>query len=830
MHFTAERGKKKDAGKSLKFIKRICVNKCLGSGLIIIFIFSINLAQSAAHVSNGSVTGKVVEKSSQAPMEFANVVLFNAKDNSQVSGVTTDKNGVFEFSNLTNGMYYLQIGFIGFETLLTRSFLLKNDKVDLNTLEIKVSPIALGDVEVTAEKPVFNYSIDRKVYNVEKDILSQTGSASDLLQNIPSISVDVDGNVRLRGTSNVSIFVNGKPSLLMRKNSAAALQAMPANTIERIEVITNPSAKYKPEGVAGIINIVLKKESRRGLNGTVIANAGNMYRYNANTTLNYNPGKVNLFGSCGLRRNNNPRFSADSRIKKDSSSEILSYYDNSSSSSVKPIAHIADLGLDYSLNAKNQIGITGNYFYQHSYHSQNSQTTFADGLHTITTDFATRRTNDEYEKEGELNSSYEHDFDKEDHKLQFEFNFSSYDEKEDNHYHEAYTAPVFTNALRHFLVRKGGRLAEIYAHYAWPINEETQLEAGYVGEFMKDDIRYLGEDYNPQQESWIRDFSKTNRFLFRQNIHALYATFGHSIANFSFLAGLRAEQAFISSDLVTTDLTVFDNYFKIYPTLHLKYDLSDRQELQVNYGKRIRRADSDEHNPFAEYTDPRNMEAGNPKIKPEQIHSFEFGYQLKEDRFSVLPSLYYRYQYDAFTEIHQFVNDSTMLTTFANLANDRSAGLEFIVTGDMTKFLSLNFSADAYYQEIDASNLGYSKNKSTISWDSKLAANLHLGESNLIQVNVHYRSTRLTPQGKTLPQFLTNLGVRQDLLNQKASLTLTVSDLFNSLKYSRRIDTPVLYQNAASKRNSQIFYLGFTYRLGKSEEKKEELKFEDTIQ
>jgi outer membrane receptor protein involved in Fe transport len=798
-------------------------------GFITITIFWITLAQSATQIPNGSLTGKVVEKSSQEPMESANVILFNANDSSQAAGGTTDQNGVFKFSNIPNGVYYLQIGFIGFETLKTPSFSLKNEQVDLGILEIVINPIALGDIEVTAAKSMFNNSIDRKVYNVEQDVLSQTGSASDLLQNIPSVSVDVDGNVSLRGASNVTIFINGKPSLLMRKNSAAALQAMPANTIERIEVITNPSAKYKPEGISGIINIVLKKETRRGMNGTVIANAGNMYRYNANTTVNYNPEKVNLFANYGLRRNNSPRFSTDSRIKKDPG-QALSYYDNNSSSSVKPIALMTNMGLDYTLNSKNQIGVTGNYFYQHSYHTQNSQTTFADSLHTITTDFATNRTNDEYEKEGEISSSYEHDFDKEDHKLQFEFTFSAYDEKEDNHYHETYTAPEFSNALHHFLVRKGGRLAEIYAEYAWPINEETQLEAGYVGEFMKDDIRYLGEDYNPQQASWITDLNKTNRFLFRRDIHALYATFGRSIENFSFLAGLRAEQAFITSNLVTTDSTVLDDYFKIYPTLHLKYDLSDRQEIQLNYSKRVRRADSDEHNPFAEYTDPRNMEAGNPRIKPEQIHSVEFGYHLKNDRFSVLPSVYYRYRYDAFAEIHQFVNDSTMLTTFANLATDQSTGFELIVTGDMKKLLTLNFSANAFYQVIDASNLGYSDNKSTISWESKLAADLHLGSSTLMQVHVHYRSARLTPQGKRLPQFLLNLGVRQNLFHQKASLTFTASDLFNSLKHRRLIDTPILYQKATSKRNSQIFYLGFTYRFGKSEEKKEELKFEDTIQ
>ena len=230
-----------------------------------------------------------------------------------------------------------------------------------------------------------------------------------------------------------------------------------------------------------------------------------------------------------------------------------------------------------------------------------------------------------------------------------------------------------------------------------------------------------------------------------------------------------------------------------------------------------------------EYSDPRNGEAGNPDIKPEQIHSFECGYQLKRDHFSVLPSLYYRYKYDAFTEIREYVNDSTLVTTFANIATDRSAGMEFILSGDVKNFLSLNFSADAFYHIIDASNLGYSDQKSTISWNAKLAANLHVIHSNLVQINAYYRSAQLTPQGERLPSFLLNLGMRQDMFNQKVSLTLTVSDVLKSLKWERTIDTPILYEKATSTRNSQIIYLGFTYRFGRATKEEKELKFEDNL-
>ncbi len=617
-----------------------------GIGLIFFNVFSafVNPVISPA---KGILAGKIVEKETQVPMPDANVVLFNANDHSQVTGTTTDEDGEFQFIDLPNGVYYVQVDFIGFKTLKTPIIRIENntETIDLGKIEIDVSPIVLEGVEITAEKSMYQYSIDRKVYHPAKDLIGQSGSVSEVLQNIPGVSVDVDGQVSLRGNSNVTFFINGKPSLLMMKNSAAALQQMAANSIDRIEVMTNPSARFKPDGVGGIINIVLKKESRRGFNQTIISNAGNRERYNVNMTINYFPEKVNLFGSYGLRRTDNPRTSTDSRVKRTSLDDIQSYYDRNISSFVRPLSHIASMGLDYSIDDKNSLEISGNYYFQDSYHTQSFATTMSDEKRQTTSSFTTDRTNDEFEKEYEISANYKRSFDEEGHTLQFELNLSGYDEKEDNFYDEKYSIPAFTNALRHFLVRKGGHLSEFYAEYTHPINEDTEFEAGYVGEFLRDDIRYLGENQDLQQGNWIKDISKSNRFLFNQDIHALYLTFGRSIEKLSFLAGLRAEQALITSNLVTSTSKIPNNYFRLYPTLHLAYELNDKQQFQLNYSRRVNRADSDEHNPFAEYTDPRNAEAGNPKIKPEKVHSVEFGYHLRNEDFSFIPSFYYRYKF-----------------------------------------------------------------------------------------------------------------------------------------------------------------------------------------
>jgi outer membrane receptor protein involved in Fe transport len=798
--------------------------------LLFMMIWEINLwGQPSATYS---IKGIIIEQETKVPVEFVNVSLFNSRDSSLFTGVVTDKNGEFLFNHIKAGNYYLQVSCIGFESFKIPdiSIISKRPYIDLGKKTIKVSNILLSDVEVVSQKPVLDNSIDRKVYNVEKDILSQTGSVSDILQNIPSVSVDVDGTVSLRGSSNITFFINGKPSALLKKNSAVALQQIPANTIEQIEVITNPSAKYKPDGIGGIINIVLKKNKQKGFNGMIMANAGNMERYNANLTLNYNTGKLNVFGSYGFRRNNSPRTSSDFRISRDSAKNVLSYYDSRSTSASRPFTHLGNFGFEYQINDNNKVEISGNANFQDMYRTQNTATVWKDVGEVVTSDYSTRRINEESEMEWEAGALFEHKFNKEDHALQFEVNLSGYDETEDNHYTETYMIPADQEALTRILIKKGGPQSEFYVEYTLPVNEETEIEAGYVGEFFKDDLVYLGESFDGDLNTWLKDNNKSNHFIFHQNIHALYGTFSHSFDQLSFMAGLRAEQVFITSHLITLDSLVPNHYFKIYPTLHLAYELNDNQELQLNYSKRIRRPDSDEMNPFPEYGDPRNAESGNPAIKPEQIHSVEFGYHFKSEHYSIIPGIYYRYVYDAFTEIKKYINDTVLLTTFENLSQSQSAGMELVFSATFKNKLNLNISTNGYYSMIDASNLGYSDKKSTFSWDTKLGADIHISNSLLLQLNAYYRSARISAQGNSNPTFYVNTGLRQELLQHRTSVVLTVSDVFNTLNRVTIIDTPELYQKSSRKRNSQIIYLGFTYRFGKSAKKQtEELKYDDSI-
>jgi outer membrane receptor protein involved in Fe transport len=806
------------------------VIKKIAKGFIFLLLGLIcSISSHAQSDFEGTVTGVVIEQSTGEPMEFVNVLLLDFGNKNALHGGTTDVQGMFYIENIPTGQYYLELSYIGFEEKETAVFTITKElpNINLETIGIEVNSNLLDEVEVKAEKSIYQMEIDRKVYNVEKDIMSQTSSATEILQNIPSITVDVDGQVSLRGSSNITFFINGRPSALMRANSVAALQSMPANTIERIEVITNPSAKYKPDGLGGIINIVLKKETEQGSNGTLMANIGTPDQFQTNATLNYSKGDFNVFGSYGYRFRERPKTTEEERIDMDGEGNplITSYY--STNESKKSKSHTLNTGVSFLINENSYLELSGTY-----YNGKDKVNSFTDWRleDGVLSEFSVDQKLNEPEEEYEFGIAFEHEFEEADQVLTIELNHAKYDEVEDNIFSTDYTLPFSSSSINHYRIEKGGPLTEFSLEYARSIGEESELEMGYIAEFIEDDIKNFSEDFDPDLNSWITDPNKTNNFIFNQNIHAFYTTFGRSFGEFSLLAGLRAEQALTTSNLISNGTEIPNDYFKVYPTLHLAYEINDEQEVQLNYSKRIKRADSDEHNPFPEYKDPRNREAGNPKLKPEQVHSLELGYQLQKEKLSFIPTLYYRYLYDAFEEIQEIIEDTILHTTYTNLSSESSAGLELVLSGNLLENLGFTLSSNIFYKEIDASNIGITDQRSNISWNAKLATNWNFRQSTYIQANAYYRSGRLTTQGENQSLFLLNLGLRQDILRKRGSLVFTVSDVFASLEWEKTIDTPDLYRNRKYKRNRQIYYLGFTYRFGQSVKDDERmLNFEDKI-
>ena len=793
--------------------------------IIAVFFFSTVTGQSLS-----TVRGRVVEVTSGDALEFITLVLKTYHDSTIIKSVVSDSLGKFEIAHSDPGQYYIETNLIGFESRKTSSFELKEgDHLDLGIIQLAASDFLLDEVEITAISPVLVTGIDRKIYYPENDIQAQSGSASDILQSIPSITVESEGEILLRGSGNITFLLNGKPSGLLKNNSAVVLEQIPAHLIERIEVITNPSAKYKPDGTAGIINIVTKKDMLPGFNGSILANASTQQRYNGNISLNYNPGKVNIAALYGYWQNYNPRTFTDFRIIRDGTMNDETLFDLRSTSTAKPSSHTATLSLDYQPNEKNNLGLSGSWRAMEFPRNSAAITTENNSAGLIN-DYTTTRNDADNESEWDISAYAEHQFKKPDHTISLEAQYESNDELEDTEFTDVFRFPEYPDYNGRTKIHNKGSGTSVTLDYVNPLEEDMEFEAGYEGEFSTGDLDFFSEYLDQDEQLWKNDIEKTNRFLFNQDIHALYGTLSKSIEALGILAGLRAEQTNIVSNLVNLDSIIPADYFNLFPTLHVTYELGDKHAIGMSYSRRVNRPDPDELNPFPEYVDIRDIEAGNPYLKPEQIHSIELGYQFRSNLISFMPTLYYRYTYDAFSEVTRYINDSTLLTTHENLNTRKSGGLEFIVSWSPSQKFNLNLNNNLFYQTIDASNLGFAGEKNILSANAKLAAYINIFPTTRFQANANYRSGMLTAQGRSLPFYFINLGVRQELFGKKASLTVTVSDIFNTMKWQNIIDTPFLYQEVVRKRKSRIIYFGFSYRFGFGNKKDgEEMLFDDRI-
>jgi len=780
--------------------------------------------------AEGTVMGVVTDQSTHAPLENANVVLRSRADSTRVVGSTTAKDGAFVFAHVPLGAYVVECGLIGHVGFRSPEFVLSpaSPRMDLHTISLKPSALVLDEVVIRSERSLFNNAIDRRVYNVDKDLMAKSSSVSDLLQNIPSVQVDIDGNVSLRGSPDVTILVNGKKSALMGKSRADVLQQLPAASIEKIEVITNPSARFTPEGTSGIINIVTKKGAGSGISGDATGHLGTASRKNGNLAFGYKPGKLEVFGNYSDRDDRRRRVGTDERTLTTSGSTQTYREDNRTT--MLPEVHMGTLGLNYHPDPKNTLELSGQHFQRRP--TRDGVSTIVSQMDggPILSDYDRRQTGYESERETGVTSAFQHDFAKEDHTLRLEVNASDTPQTEDAHFVEHWRTPAKPDPASHILLRQTEREGHVSLDYTNPVNEESKLEAGYALELHHQDIRSDAESLDVVQAQFFPDPARTYRFRLDQAIHAVYGTYQRSMGKYSVLGGLRGEYATVKSDLVTGGLPFTDTYSGFYPTLHLAYQATASGQIQLNYSRRIRRPESDDLNPFPEYTDPYNIDSGNPRLKPESIHSIELGYRLREERFSFEPTIYYRDRHNGFTRVTQAINDSTFLRTMANLASDRSAGLEPVLTMSLGRTLQANLNGNVFYEQIDASNIGYSSKRSVVSWSGTFRVTVTPRPATMVELSSSYRSTRLTPQGDSRPSFVLNMGARQNLYRERFSLTLAVSDLLRTQRQDTRLDVSGIQQRVTNRRDSQIVYAGLTYHYGRSEKsdkKDKPIQYED---
>ena len=544
------------------------------------------------------------------------------------------------------------------------------------------------------------------------------------------------------------------------------------------------------------------------------ANAGNSSRYNLSTSDNYKSGRVNVFGSYSIRQDERTTVgtlgASTARF-----SNVPNYFDENGTAVARPLlSQFVTLGLEYRLGEMDNAGISGNYRYRHYTSHDITTETHLDSAESVIDDYDRHRIDYDQTGSAGIAGFLEHDFEGEDHTLRAEFNANRLFDQEDNRFTNVYRVPAGLLEYDNTLIQEHDKKELLTSIIIMCLPSIATLDAGYEGRFEYDNFDFYASYFDSTSQAFVEDSGETNPFGYREAIHSLYVTYENSFGLLRFLAGLRGEKAFIASDLLASGTVVPNDYFKLYPTLHLSYKLGEFDELQLNYSLRANRPRGEDMNPFPEYRDPRNVQAGNPYLKPEFIHSVEFGYQLQDENISILPSIFYRNRYNKFTFVTEALNDSTLLTTRENLSSDQSGGFEFVVTGTLWNILSINTTADAFYEEIDATNLGYGEKKSTVTWSGNLNCTVNILKGTMLQANSNYRSRQLTPQGENFPSFVMNLGVRQDLAGEKISLVATLSDIFHTLNRKTEWDTPSLIQTSFNSRDSRVAFFGLTYHFG----------------
>ncbi|HSD13854.1 MAG TPA: outer membrane beta-barrel family protein [Flavobacterium sp.] len=654
-----------------------------------------SFAQQRPQGQKVKVTGKVTEKSSGQPLEYASVYVQNIKNPSMVSGGMTDAKGEFSF-DVPVGVYYIKIEFLGFKTVEFKDKAINAD-TNLGVIPVAEDSKQLDEVVIVAEKAAVEIKLDKKVYNVSKDMMVKGGTASDVLDNVPSVSVDVDGNVSLRGNENVKILIDGKPSGMIGVNVAQALKQLPADAVEKVEVITNPSSRYEAEGGAGIVNIVLKKGKNQGINGSVTGTVGYPENYNLTGNFNFRGENFNFFTNLGYNNSTSPGNYLGNSHYLDPEIGAPTYIDEIRENDRERRGKNNNFGLEWfltkSLSWTNSVGFSKN----DGGNPENVNYYNYDENHELID--IRNRYNDQTNESDNLNfsSNITKNFKKEGHKLTADFSVSGNHDDDLSIITESTVGstatPVITGTTNY--QKQSRTLAQ--TDYVLPIGK-GQFEAGYKGDFSNLVTDYsVEEGIGPDQGqgSGTINTNLTNKLNYKESINAVYSQYGSKIGKFSYLAGLRFEDSDIDINLLTTN--EFDNkkYNNLFPSVFLTYEIGEKSSVSVNYSKRINRPRGRLINPFSNYSSDISYFKGNPDLDPSMTNAFDIGYMKQWDKLTLTTSAYINHTENSFQFIRRESGEDVdgipvIETTPINLATEYRGGLEFTLNYTPYKWWKLN--------------------------------------------------------------------------------------------------------------------------------------------
>ncbi|WP_066222419.1 outer membrane beta-barrel family protein [Formosa haliotis] len=806
----------------MNFIKQVVL-----SLLFLISCFSIQ-AQSGKEVK---ISGVVIDKDTNEPLEYATVAFKNSADDSIVTGGITDTSGKFNIS-VPEGTYNVSFEYISFkkQTLRSQNF---TKNTNLGTIFLVMDMAALDEVEIIAEKTTVDIKLDKKIYNVGQDLTVSGGTVSDVLDNVPSVSVDVEGNVALRGNDNVTILINGKPSGLVGLDSTEALRQLPADAIERVEVITSPSARYDAEGTGGILNIILRRSKLQGLNGSITANGGYPATAGVSGNINYRTGNFNFFNTTGYSYRESPgnattktqyfneEFDDEGNIIGDLPDTYLNEY--------REFDRIrkglnTNLGVEWYIN--DNTSLTAAVFYKDSNNETNTTNNIdeIDDLGNLINNTLRFDPETEDDKTIQYSINFDKQFaDKPGHKLTFDFQLENSQEDENSQ--------ITENGLNTEKVRtlENQDNILIQSDYVLPIKENGQFEFGYRGDFNKLDTDYTLAFY--EDGEFVIDTDVSNNLIYTEHINALYTQFGNKVKEkFSYLLGLRMESTNITIDQETSNDYEKKNYIGWFPTINLGYEFTENQSIMLGYNRRIRRPRSRYINPFPSRSSATNLFQGNPDLDPSYSDAIDLGYLNDFGKLTLNSSVYYQHSTDVFTFITEATGETVIVggtevpvikRTPINLATNDRYGVEFTTTYKPTKKWNMNANFNFFNSITRGDYKGINFDADNLSWFIRFNNKYTLPGEVEWQTRLMYMGPNEDAQNKSEGIFSADLAFSKDIFNKNASLTFNISDLFNSRKRATVSTTDTYISDSEFQFRQRSFNLAFTYRFNQQKKRQE---------
>jgi outer membrane receptor protein involved in Fe transport len=802
--------------------------KCFVLIVIISLIHFNTFSQPAPPATKGKIIGKVIDATENAPLEFATISIFS-NDSSLIDGGITDSKGEFRF-NLDPGNYYVEVQFVSYQKNTIENVDIENRRssVDLGTIRLQPSTTNLNEVTVRGEKSEMVIGVDRKIFNVGKDLSNTGNSAAEILDNIPTVAVDAEGNISLRGSGGVRMLINGKPSGLVNSGSADALRALQGNMIERVEVITNPSARYEAEGMVGIINIILKKDERRGVNGSFEASVATPERYQFGANVNFRREKINYFFNYGLRYGNRigegfseqyfPMATTPFHTRLDRDRERTGWSNNLRG------------GADFFINSTTTLTAAGMFDYD-------SEENFTEVIYQdyydsngAPGDMFEKSSRYDIEKETEwdvefsLNLEKVFDPENEEHKLNAFAQYILDDETEDSEIEEKM---LFTDAgtpledifYQTVLNEEKEEDYLVQADYVYPFGNDGRFEAGARGEF-----RVITNPYQVQSQNeagdWVTDPEYTNDFSYDENVVALYLQGANKWGPISTQLGLRGEYTGIKTHLIQTNEENERTYFDIFPTIHTTYHFNNYNAWQISYSRRIDRPHFWHLNPFSGLSDSRNLRRGNPNLEPEYTDAYESGFVYTPARASYYAGIYYRYTTGVEERINFVSDEGITISEPRNLAERHAYGAEANISVEPLKWWNLSGNINFYRMQTEGTfeDNGNIQNleSDTYSWDTRLNSRMRWENDLSFQTTFFYRGEQETTQGIRKPFYMMHISLSKDILKSKGTITLNVRDVLNSRKFRYEIRQPDLISTNEFRWSTREFRLSFIYRLNQN--------------